>query len=177
MPKRPTERPPTAERSSDHGINSAQATPNGQSLQPGAVGSDVLAWHGRCSSGVAIGAISRPLAGGYARGQGLPHSKQDRCLQSGRRTRIVEQPRRISPVLHIGREALDKLARTTRGAHGSRPGQAVPGYRIAGRILRLVPREERGLTSRRDFRKASAKKAGCAGARSGIHCPDCVAAS
>ena len=97
--------------------------------------------------------------------------------QPGRRTRIVAQPRRISPVLHIGREALDKLARTTRGAHGSRPGQAVPGYRIAGRILRLVPREERGLTSRRDFRKASAKKAGCAGARSGIHCPDCVAAS
>ena len=104
-------------------------------------------------------------------------SEQSRCLQSGRRTRIVEQPRRISPVLHIGREALDKLARTTRGAHRSRSRQAVPGYRVAGRILGLVPREARGLTSRRDFRKASAKKAGCVSARSGIHCPGCAAAS
>ena len=126
---------------------------------------------------VAIGAISRSLAGGHARGQGLPHSEQDLCLQSGRGTRIVDQPRRISPVLHIGREALDKLARTTRGAHRSRSRQAVPGYRIAGRILGLVPREELGLTSRRDFRKASAKKAGCVSARSGIHCPGCAAAS
>ena len=108
-------------------------------------------------------------------------AKQDCCLQSGRGTRIVEQSRRISSVLHIGREALDKLARTTRGAHRSRPGQALPGYRTARRILRLVqaelPREERRLTSRRDFRKASPNKAGCVGARSGIHCPDCVAAS
>ena len=128
----------------------------------------------------AIGAISRSLAGGYARGQGLPHAEQSRCLQSGRGTRIVEQPRRISPVLHIGREALDKLARTTRGAHRSRPRQAVPGYRTAGRILRIAKRSCRaknGLTSRRDFRKASPNKAGCVGARSGIRCPGCAAAS
>ena len=142
-------RPPAAERSSDHGINSAQATPSSLSLQPSALGSDVFAWHGRRSSdAVAIGAISRSLAGSYARYQGPPRCKQSLCLQSGRGPRIVAQPRRISLVLHIGRESLDKLARTTRGAHRSRPGQALPRYRTAERILRLVqaelPREERG---------------------------------
>lgn len=35
-------------------------------------------------------------------------------------------------------EKLDKLARTTRGAHRSRPGPALPRYRTAGRILRLI---------------------------------------
>src|SRR5882757_6741023 len=64
-----------------------------------------------------MGAISRSLARGYARDQGRPRSKQSLCLQSGSGTRIVAQPRRISLVLHIGREALDKLARATRGAH------------------------------------------------------------
>ena len=103
------------------------------------LGLTCLLRHGRCSSdAVAIGAISRSLARGYARDQGRPHSKQSLCLQSGRGTRIVAQPRRISLVLHIGREALDKLARTTRGAHRSRPGPALPRYRTAGRILRLI---------------------------------------
>ena len=110
-----------------------------------------LLGHGRCpSDAVAIGAISRSLAGGYARDQGHPHSEQGRCLQSGCGTRIVARPRRISPVLHIGREALDKLARTTRGAHRSRPGQALPGYRTAGRILMLVRFESTGRPPHRD---------------------------
>jgi hypothetical protein len=101
----------------------------------------VFAQHGRCSSdAVAIGAISRSLAGGYARDQGRPHSKQSLCLQSGSGTRIVAQPRRISLVLHIGREALDKLARATRGAHRSRPGQTFPRHRTAERILRRIRR-------------------------------------
>jgi len=116
-------------------------------LQPSALGYDVFAWHGRRSSdAVAIGAISRSLAGSYARYQGPPHSKQSLCLQSGRGTRIVAQPRRISLVLHIGREALDKLARTTRGAHRSRPGWALPRYRTAERILSPAKTSQRHRT-------------------------------
>ena len=53
----------------------------------------------------------RPLAGDYARGPGLPHAEQNLRLQSGSGTQIVQQSRRISPVLYIGREALDELAR------------------------------------------------------------------
>jgi hypothetical protein len=124
-------------RSSDHGIISAQATQSGLSLQLSALESDVFAWHGRCSSdAVAIGAISRSLARGYARDQRRPRSKQSLGLQSGRGTGIFAHPRRISLVLHIGREALDKLARTTRDAHRSRSGQAVRRYRTAVRILK-----------------------------------------
>ena len=52
-----------------------------------ASGSDVFAWHGRCSSdAVAIGAISRSLARGYARYQGRPHSnKVSACSQAAGR--------------------------------------------------------------------------------------------
>ena len=69
----------------------------------------------------------------------LTLNKVAACSQAAGRE-IVEQSRRISPVLHIGREALDQLARTTRGALRSRPGQAVPGYRTAGWILRIAKR-------------------------------------
>jgi hypothetical protein len=86
----------------------------------------------------AIGAISRSLAGGDARDQGRPHSEQGLCLQSGSGTSIVAQPRRISLVLHAGREALDTLARTTRGAQGSRPRQAFRRYRPVGQLLELI---------------------------------------
>ena len=54
-------------RSSDHGINSAQADQSDFSLRLNAFGSDVFAWHGRCPA-EAIGAISRSVARGYARG-------------------------------------------------------------------------------------------------------------
>src|SRR5882724_8846414 len=54
-------------RSSDHGINSAQAVQSVFSLRLNAFGSDVFAWHGRCPA-EAIGAISRSVARGYARG-------------------------------------------------------------------------------------------------------------
>ena len=69
----------------------------------------------------------------------LSLNKVSACSQAAG-TRIVAQPRRISLVLHSGREALDKLARTPRGAHRSRPRQALPRYRNAGRILRLIRR-------------------------------------
>ena len=87
------------------------------------------------------------------------------CSQAAGRE-LSSKPRRISPVLHIGREALDKLARTTRGAHpfGARAGS----FRIshcrtdtnAGAL-----RSTGGATAiafdahspgRRDFRTASA---------------------
>src|ERR1700694_4949645 len=94
-------------RSRDHGINPAQAT-QGAWLRLVALGFDVFAWHGRCpAEAVAIGALSRPLAGGYAGDLGRPRSQQRLCLQSGRGASIVAQPRRISVVLHTGREALD----------------------------------------------------------------------
>ena len=89
---------------------------------------------------LAIGAISRSLARGYARDQRRPLSKQRLCLQSGSGTSILAQPRRISLVLHTGREALDKLARTTRGAQGSRPQQAFRRYRTGGQLLKVIRR-------------------------------------
>src|SRR5438552_17912408 len=58
------------------------------------------------------------------RDQGHPHSQRSFCLHSGPGTRIVAQPWRISLVLHIGRAALAKLARTTHGAHRARHAPA-----------------------------------------------------
>jgi hypothetical protein len=73
---------------------------------------------------LAIGAISRSLAGGYARGSGTSSSKQSRCLQSGRGTRIVEQSRRISLYCTSDEKLwtswrVQPAARTVRGPAGS----------------------------------------------------------
>ena len=98
--------------SSDNEIGSAKVTQIIFSSRLNALGADeLLVWHSRGSvETVAIGAISWSLAGGYTRDQGRPHSAQSLCLQSGIGTPIVTKPRRISLVLHTGREALDKLA-------------------------------------------------------------------
>jgi len=126
-------------RSSDHGINSAQADQSGFSLRLNAFGSDMFAWHGRCPA-EAIGAISRSLAGGYTGDQGRPRSQQSLCLQSGHRTSIVAQSGRISLVLHTGRKALDKLAGTTQSKQGSRPRQTFRRYRTVGQLLKVIRR-------------------------------------
>ena len=117
---------------------------------------------------VAIGANSRSLAGGYARGQGLPHAEQSRCLQSGRGRESSSNPGEY--FLYCTSD--EKL--WTAGAYNPRraPFAARAGCSWISHCRMditnsqaVLPREEQRLTSRRDFRKASPNSAGCSWAR------------